>query len=198
MTKNIRLTIILCVSFSLILLGAFMYRLTKPRILSDAEMREYGAMVLSTPRRFSDFSLVDHQGGDFTKAQLLGKWTLVFFGFTHCPDICPTTLATLNKVIAPMDDAEKDKIQVVLLSVDPERDTTEKLAAYVPYFNKDFIGVTGNPFQILSLATQLNTVFNKVPLPNGSDGNDYTMDHSGNIVILNPKGDYHGFFQAAF
>ena len=194
MTKNIRLTVILCVSFSLVLLGGFMYRLTKPRILSDAEMREYGAMMLSTPRRFSDFSLVDHRGDEFTRARLTDKWTLVFFGFTHCPDICPTTLATLNKVISPMDQAEKDAIQVILLSVDPERDTPEKLAAYVPYFNKDFIGVTGNPFQILSLATQLNTVFSKVPLK----GDDYTMDHSGNIVVINPKGDYHGFFRPPF
>lgn len=198
MTRNIRLTIILCVSFSLVLLGGFMYRLTKPRILSDAEMREYGAMMLSTPRRFSDFSLLDHRGNEFTKARLMDKWTLIFFGFTHCPDICPTTLATLNKVITPLKEEEKANLQVILLSVDPERDTPGKLAAYVPYFNPDFIGVTGNPYEILNLATQLNAVFSKVPLKAEGEGNDYTVDHSGNIAVINPMGDYHGFFRPPF
>ncbi len=194
MKKNIILTVVVCVAFTLVVLGGFMYRLSQPRILNEWEMREYGAMMLDTPRRFSDFELVDHRGEPFTEANLEGQWTLVFFGFTHCPDICPTTLATLNKVIAPLDDSLKEQVQVVMLSVDPERDTVAKLARYVPFFNPDFVGVTGNPHQILSLATQLSVVYNKVPL----EGDDYTVDHSGNIVLINPVGDYHGFFRPPF
>src|SRR5690606_14799261 len=146
------------------------------------------------PRRFSDFQLVTHSGEAFTKSSLEGKWTLIFFGFSHCPDICPTTLATLNRLVAALKDSEKKDIQVVMLTVDPERDTPEKLAQYVPYFNKDFIGVTGNQYQILNVATQLSVVYTKAPLK----GDDYTMDHSSNVVIINPKGDYHGFFRPPF
>ena len=171
-----------------------MYRLSQPRILNQYEMREYGAMMLDVPRRFSDFELVSHRNTTFTKADLEGKWTLVFFGFTHCPDVCPTTLAILNKVYEPLSDKEKEKIQVLLLSVDPERDTAPKLAEYVTYFNPAFTGLTGNPHQIFSLATQLGVVYSKVPL----DGDDYTVDHSGNVVLINPMGDYHGFFRPPF
>lgn len=194
MNKKIALTVVLCVAFSLVVLAGFMHRLSKPRILHDHEMREYGAMMLEVPRRFSEFELSSHRGGTFTKADLVGKWTLIFFGFTHCPDICPSTLATLNKVVNAMTEKEKQEVQVVLLSVDPERDTVAKLAEYVPYFNPNFIGLTGNPHQIFSLATQMGVVYSKVPL----EGDDYTVDHSGNVVLINPMGDYHGFFRPPF
>lgn len=192
--RKILLTVVLCVSFAILVVAGFTHRLTKPRLLTDYEMREYGGMMLETPRKFSEFELLDHKGKPFTQANLQGKWTLVFFGFTHCPDICPTTMATLNKVIEPLKDGEKEKVQVVLLSVDPERDTVEKLAQYVPYFNPGFIGLTGNPFQVLNLATQLGVAYTKVPL----EGDDYTVDHSGNIVLINPRGHYHGFFRPPF
>ncbi|MCK9502710.1 MAG: SCO family protein [Porticoccaceae bacterium] len=192
--KKILITVVLCASFAALVLVGFAHRLTKPRILTDHELRQYGAMMLSTPRKFSDFEFSDHRGNRFTQQNLLGKWTLIFFGFSHCPDICPTTLAELNKVIAPLKDKEKENIQVVMLSVDPERDTVEKLGQYMPYFNEDFIGLTGDPFQLLSVATQLGVVYTRVPLADG----DYTVDHSGNIVIINPRGHYHGFFRPPF
>ncbi len=192
--KKILLTVVLCLAFVAVLLAGFMYRLSQPRILSDAEMREYGAMIHKTPRRFSEFQLVNHRGEPFTPEDLEGQWTLIFFGFTNCPDICPATLATLDKVVTPLGEGEREDLQVVMLSVDPARDTPEKLSDYVTYFNEDFVGVTGDRYEILNLATQLSVVYNKVPLDNG----DYTMDHSGNIVIINPRGDYHGFFRPPF
>lgn len=194
MNRNIKLTVVLCVIFAVAVLGGFMHRLSQPRILNEYEMREYGAMMLETPRIFSDFELIDQRGETFAKADLTGKWTLIFFGFTHCPDICPATMAMLNKVIQPLTDKEKQNIQVVLLSVDPERDTPQKLADYVTYFNPGFTGLTGDPYQILSLTAQLGVVYTKVPLDEG----DYTVDHSGNIVVINPMGDYHGFFRPPF
>lgn len=194
MKKRIYLTVVLCLCFVVILLAGFMHRLSKPRILNEYELREYGAMMLEVPRRFSEFQLLDHRGEPFDNEDFKGKWSLIFFGFTHCPDICPTTLATLNKVVTPMTEEEKENLQVVLLSVDPERDTVAKLAEYVPFFNKSFVGLTGDPYQVLNLATQLGVVYNKVPL----EGEDYTMDHSGNIVLINPRGDYHGVFRPPF
>ena len=194
MNKRVLLTVAVCVSFAVLVVAGFTYRLSQPRILTDYEMRGYGAMMLETPRRFSSFELTDHRGQPFTPENLEGKWTLIFFGFTQCPDICPTTMASLNNLVAPLTDKEKKKVQVVLLSVDPERDSVEKLAAYVPYFNPDFIGLTGSPAEILSLATQLGVIYTKVPL--GED--NYTLDHSGNIVLINPRGDYHGLFRPPF
>lgn len=189
--RGIYLTIAGVVIAVVIILGGFIYKMSQPRLLSQYELRQNGAYLLETPRRFSEFELIDHRGQPITKDTFKGKWTLIFFGFTHCPDICPTTMATAAKMYKDLGEEEQDSLQIMLLTVDPERDTQEKLAAYVPYFNPDFLGVTGNPYVILKLATELNITYTKVPLEN----DDYTVDHSGNFVIINPRGDYHGFFR---
>jgi protein SCO1/2 len=150
--------------------------------------------LLQTPRKFSEFELTDHKGQPFGMEQLKDKWSLIFFGFTHCPDICPTTMASAAKMYAGLEDNEKDQLQVILISLDPERDTTEKLAEYVPYFNPDFIGATGNKYVLLKLATELNVAFSKVEL----EGGGYTIDHSGNMILVNPYGHYYGFLKPPF
>ena len=137
--------------------------------------------------------MVDHQGRPFSLENLKGKWTLIYFGFTHCPDICPTTLAKLSQVVKQLDSDVADQTQVLMVSVDPARDTPEKLAEYVPYFHPDFVGVTGEFVQTMSLAQNVNVAFNKVMLDD-----DYTVDHTGNIVLINPYGHYHGFFRPPF
>lgn len=193
--KGIWLTVALCLVAIVVVVLALANRLHQEKKLSPAELREdYGAIVLDTPRRFSDFELRDHHGNKFDRQDLEGKWTLMFAGFTHCPDICPTTMAVLGRMADSLPEREREDVQVVLLTVDPERDTEEKLAEYVPYFHPDFVGVTGSEHQILSLATQLNVVYSQVPL--GED--DYTVDHTTHIVLINPRGDYHGYFRAPF
>lgn len=189
--RNIWITVAACVLFAGLMIAGLAYKQLQPRHLSPQEMFELGAVVLQQPRRFSDFELVDHKGESFVREDLIGKWTLLFPAFTLCPDICPTTLATLNRLYTALDEDEQRVLQVVLLTIDPERDTPELLDAYVPYFNPEFSGLTGSPAQILNLATQLNVVYSKVPL--GDD--NYTMDHSSNVVIINPRGDYHGYFR---
>ena len=156
------------------------------------QLRVNGAIVLNTPRIFSDFDLVDHRGDMFTKARLTDKWSMIFFGFTNCPDVCPTTLATLNDTYSKLKDAEKENLQIIMITLDAERDSVAKLAEYMPYFNADFIGVTGNKHLIRRLTAEINVAYNKVPL----EGQDYTVDHSSQIVLVKPKGDYHGFFKA--
>ncbi len=188
---GVRLTVVAVLIAVTVILSGFVYKMTQPRVLNQYELRDNGAYLLGTPRRFSDFELVDHHGNRVTKEAFQDKWTLIFFGFTHCPDICPTTMATASKMYRALQPEEQQDLQIVLLSVDPERDTPEKLATYVPYFHEDFTGITGNPFVILKLATELNIAYVKVPLEDGS----YTVDHSGNLVIINPRGDYHGFFR---
>ena len=189
---GVRNTVIIILAFILLVVWGFVWRINQPVIMSNEELRINGAVVLNTPRIFSDFELVDHRGEVFNQEQLQDVWTIVFFGFTHCPDICPTTLAILNDTYSKLKDRERERMQIVMISIDPERDTVEKLAEYVPYFNNEFIGVTGNKHLIKRLTAELNVAYNKVPL----DSDDYTVDHSSQLVLINPKGHYHGFFKA--
>mgnify|MGYP003334875119 CR=1 FL=1 len=188
---GIRNTIIVLLAFIILVVWGFVWRINQPVIMSHEELRINGAVVLNTPRIFSDFELTDHKGNLFNQERLQDVWTIVFFGFTHCPDICPTTLSILNDTYSKLKDREKERMQIVMISVDPERDSVEKLAEYVPFFNDEFIGVTGNKHLIRRLTAELNVAYNKVPL----DASDYTVDHSTQLVLINPKGHYHGFFK---
>ena len=190
--NRIRMTIAVLIAFILLVIYGFSWRMSQPVIMSKEELQINGAIVLDKPRIFSDFELQDHRGQVFNKAKMQGIWTIVFFGFTHCPDICPTTLAMLNDTYSKLKDSEKERLQVVMISLDSERDTVEKLAEYVPYFNPEFTGVTGNKHLIRRLTAELNVAYNQVPL---SD-DDYTVDHSTQLILVNPMGDYHGFFKA--
>jgi protein SCO1/2 len=132
---------------------------------------------LPAPRALASFSLVDQSGAAATLETLRGQPTLLFFGFTHCPDVCPTTLAL---VAAARRKAALDGLRVVLVSVDPERDTPERLGAYVRAFDPHFRALTGPADEIAGLARQLGVAAARVPLPGG----DYTVDHSAALLWL--------------
>ena len=186
------MTIAILIAFILLVVYGFSWRMNQPVIMSKEQLQINGAIVLDKPRIFSDFELEDHRGEVFNLDRMKGIWTIVFFGFTHCPDICPTTLAMLNETYSKLKPSEKELLQVVMISLDPERDTVEKLAEYVPYFNPEFTGVTGNKHLIRRLTAELNVAYNQVPL----NGDDYTVDHSTQLILVNPMGHYHGFFKA--
>ncbi|ACR11746.1 ggdef [Teredinibacter turnerae T7901] len=191
--RRIRQTVVyLLLLMALMVLGVF-YRITQPRILSSHELRANGAILFDHPRIIEDFRLQDEKGQAFTQAELTGHWTLLFLGFTHCPDICPTTLAKLAEVHKNLQPEIAAQTRVVLLSVDPARDTPVKLAEYVHYFNPEFIGLTGDFRQIMTLTQNLNGVFQKVV-----QGDDYTVDHTANLILINPEGHYQGFIQPPF
>lgn len=191
--RGIKLTIAVIIAFITLVMIGFINKITTPRMLNAVELRVNGAFVFDNPRMFKPFSLLDHKGQGFKPASLEGKWSLVFFGFTNCPDICPTTMATLAKLVKNLDEELLAETQVVLVSVDPARDTKDVLAKYVPYFNPDFIGVTGDFIEIKRLANQLNVAFAKV-VTNQETG-DYTVDHGATVALINPRGHYHGFFK---
>ncbi len=193
---RVRLTVVVCLLFITVVLLGFINKITTPRLLNEVELRVNGAIEFPQPRIFDDFSLTDHRGRPFTLEDFKGKWSLVFFGFSHCPDVCPTGLASLNNLMKNIDPDVAAQTQVVMVTLDPARDTPEKLAAYVPYFNRDFIGLSGDFLTIKRLANQLNVAFAKVTTD--ADSGDYTVDHSGNIVLVNPYGHYHGFFKPPF
>ena len=190
--RGVRWTVFGVLLFMLVVVVSFIHRVGEPRLMSLAETRANGLFLFDTPRDPGAFSLMDHHGKPFTRGALTNRWTLIFFGFTHCPDICPTTLAELAELKAQLVDTEANDLQVVMLTVDPARDTPARLADYVPYFHPDFLGVTGEFADILSVAQRLNAPFRKVSEPNGG----YQMEHSANVMLMNPRGDYHGFFRA--
>lgn len=191
-SRGIRLTVLALLVFITVVIAGFVHRINQPRVMTVTEMKINGLYLHEMPRNFGEIRLLDHHSQAFTRARLQGKWTLVFFGFTYCPDVCPTTMTFLNELVTQLEGTEAEDTQVVMVTVDPARDTVEQLASYVPYFNPGFIGVTGEFLDIHRFATALNTPFRKVP---GQDEN-YQVDHSANVVLINPRGDYHGFFKA--
>lgn len=186
--RGIVRTVIVLLAIIAVFLAMFIHKLTSPRVLSHQELSANGTVVFDKPRIIKEFSLVDQTGDEFDLESLRGKWTVMFFGFTTCPDICPTTLAELSRWYKTLNDDIRDQTQVVLMTVDPARDTPEALRQYMTSFDERFTAVTGEFLTIRSLTDQLNVAFNKVPL--GDD--DYTVDHSGHLVLINPYGHYHG------
>ncbi|MGD8175265.1 SCO family protein [Marinimicrobium sp. ARAG 43.8] len=188
--RGVRRTVAVLVVAVLVVMGLQVYKVTRDPPLDREALREAGTMVFEQPRRISAFELVDHRGQPFTQNNLQEHWTLAFFGFTHCPDICPMAMADLSRMMEQLPPALAKQTQVLLVTLDPARDTPEVLAEYVPYFHDDFIGVTGEFLTIKRFANQVNVAFAKV-----TQGNDYTVDHSGHVVLFNPRGDYHAFFR---
>lgn len=190
--RGIWLTVAVLLLFMAAVLAGFLYKLGQPRVITDSELRLNGAIKLERPRILDNFELLADSGEAFYTESLAGRWTLVFFGFTHCPDICPTTLATLNSFYQTLDAESRANTDILLVSVDPKRDKPEQLRDYVRYFNPDFRGITGEYLSLKRFANQLNVPFNKVLL---EDGN-YTVDHGSQVVLINPRGHYHAFFKA--
>ncbi|MDR3427382.1 SCO family protein [Silvimonas sp.] len=129
-----------------------------------------------------DFTLVDHHGKARRLADFNGKVVALFFGYTHCPDVCPTTMAEYAAVMKTLG-SKASQVQVLFVSLDPERDTPALLAQYVPAFNPGFIGMTGTPQQVADVAARYKVVYQK----QGS-GADYTLDHSAGSYLLDRKG----------
>ncbi len=188
--RGITYTVVAIAVFVVVVMGLFLNKITTPRVLSPIELRVNGTFVFDQPRIFKDFSLLDHQGEPFSLENFKGKWSLVFFGFTACPDVCPATLSMMKQVKSQLDDDIEEQVQFVLVSVDPARDTVEQLSQYMPYFDPEFIGLTGEFLEIKRLANQMNMAFVKVP-----QGESYTIDHTANIALVNPYGHYHGFIK---
>ena len=144
---------------------------------------------LMQPRAVSDFDLVDSTGRRFTN--LGGKPSLVFFGFTHCPDVCPTTLAKLAQVKKL---AAIPGLQVLFVTVDPQRDTPAAVGTYAHAFDPDFIGLTGDPHAIEKMTAAFGVAALRVDLPGG----DYTMDHSAAVFLVDVRARIVGIFTPPF
>jgi len=161
------------------------------RVTTPAEPQY--AFVLPEPSALPEFSLLDQTGAVVSADTFRGQWDLVFFGFTNCPDICPTTLQTLASARAKLVAAEATTLpRIVLVSVDPERDTPALLGQYVDYFGDDNLAVTGDLEEVRKLADGLGIYFEKAP---NEDGN-YGVDHSAAVLVIDPNGEFSALFSA--
>lgn len=153
------------------------------------------ALFYQQSREIKPFEMTDHQGQVFNNQTLVGKWSWVFFGYTSCPDICPTTLQELNFSYTEMQ-AISPQVQVLLITVDPARDTQEKLAQYINYFHKDFIALRAPHDVLFPFARNLGLMY-AITDPQSGEGEtaNYLVDHSASIVLINPAGNIAAIFK---
>jgi len=159
------------------------------RLSAPAEPK--AALVLPRSNALPEFELLDALGNTVSRETFLDQWSLVFFGFTHCPDICPLTLQTLATAQRELAAAGQQPLpQIVLISVDPERDTPQLIGQYVAHFGDGNLGVTGSLDELKKLTSALGIYYQKQP----GDGESYAVDHSAAVLLINPNGEFHALF----
>ena len=192
-TKSHRYTLLLLLAGTLaVILGVQAYL----GISRQSQSRpDIPGLLWPNPKPIAPFSLTDQRGQPFDLDRLKGHWTFLFFGYTHCPDVCPMTLSVLASVAKQFSrsPAEAENVQFAFVTVDPARDTREHMAAYLPYFNKDFLGVSGPDDKLAGLTRQLGIVYlRSEPEADGS----YLVDHTASILLVGPEGHLIALFSA--
>ncbi|HZJ94146.1 MAG TPA: SCO family protein [Thiopseudomonas sp.] len=168
------------------------YLTVDDRSFSQAAVHDAGIIRLPSSRALPALQLTSTRNTVQDTQALTGQWSLVFFGYTFCPDICPTTLAELRKLNKLLPEDIKSNLQILMVSVDPQRDTVDQLQQYLQYFDPSFIGLTGELSDIQTLSNALSIPF----IPGDTSQPHYTVDHSGNLAIIQPDGRQFGFVRA--
>ena len=193
MKSNFTWTIASCVVVMLVAVSLYVNKMTTKVHLSSEQLKDMGLYLIEPPRNLGSFNLMDSTGKEFLPQDFEGKWNMLFFGFTFCPDICPITMSMLSRIEKGLDIENQEKVRIFLVTVDPDRDSPDQLKVYLENFSENFIGLTGGLDQIYNFATRVNAPFN--PIKNNKESN-YTVDHTGSIILINPEGNYAGFFRA--
>ena len=193
MKSNFTWTIASCVVVMLVAVSLYVNKMTTKVHLSSEQLKDMGLYLIEPPRNLGSFNLMDSGGKEFLPKDFEGKWNMLFFGFTFCPDICPITMSMLSRIEKGLDIENQEKIRIFLVTVDPDRDSPDQLKVYLENFSENFIGLTGGLDQIYNFATRVNAPFS--PISNSKDPH-YTVDHTGSIILINPEGNYAGFFRA--
>lgn len=190
---RIQTTVFILVALIALVIGLTVYRVldSEPQV-DPTRMLDAGIILLPQSRTVPALSLINQEGEAVQVDELKGKWTLLFFGYTFCPDICPATLAELRQLRNELPEALRERMQPVLVSVDPHRDTPEQLKQYLGFFGAGFIGLTGPLEDIQTLANGVGIPF----IPGDTSRENYTVDHSGNLVLIGPDGRQRGFIRA--
>jgi len=173
-------------ALALALLLSFLF--TRYSAYRTVQQDFYGQALVPANPAF-DFHLVDQDGKPFHLGQMRGKAVLFSFGFTHCPNVCPTTLSDLAKIYQALPDKDREKVQVLFISVDPNRDKPETMKNYVPYFNSSFLGLTGTDTQVAAAAKAYGAYYDVVH-DSGEDPSVYTVNHSALTYLIGPDGKW--------
>nr|WP_178114053.1 SCO family protein [Pseudomonas sp. SST3] len=158
----------------------------------NALLDEANLLLLPRERQLPNVELVNEQGEVTSTDALRGRWHLLFFGFTACPDVCPTTLSDMRRLFGQLPQEARDQLQLVLVSADPARDTPEALRTYLGYYRAGFKGLTGDMAQLQKLSRALGLPF----VPAMETEGEYSVSHSGNLAIIGPDGSLRGHIRA--
>lgn len=188
--SGIRLTVLLLLAFAALITGVFVYQhLHAPKKI---EVSQFNGTYLQKPRELAEFNLTGTDDTAFNAKSLKGQWTMLFFGFTNCDSICPTTMAELAKMYALLQHKHVQPLpHIVMVSVDPDRDSISTLKHYVHAFNPDFYGARGDEEVIKKLTGEMGIAYAKQMTDNAGH---YDMQHSGTIMLINPQGQLTAFF----
>lgn len=189
--SGVQKTVLVSVAAIALVLGLTVNKVLRPAPLNEAELTEAGVYLFDTPRPIPDVRLTSSTGESWGKADLQDQWNLLFFGYTFCPDICPTTMAELRQLTLDLPEPDRERLQVTMISVDPNRDTPAQLNSYLNFFDAGFDGATGEPDELARLAQALSVAYIE---PDTSTDN-YLVDHSGQVVMVDPAGRYVGFIR---
>jgi protein SCO1 len=156
--------------------------------LKHLDASQLTGTVLDKPKPIKNFSLKKTDGTLLTTQSFMGHWTLLFFGFTRCGYVCPTSLGALKNTYEALQKSTAPKPQIIFVSIDPERDDLARIHRYVTSFNKDFMGATGSKTELNALTSQLGILYMKVVQPRSKKSDNYDIDHSGSILLVDPEG----------
>ncbi len=200
MNKNIKISLALIILFMVSVLSLFINKLTTPRYLSETELRVNGYYQFPNPREFSNFQILTSNNLMLEKDIFKGKWTLVYFGYTRCSAECPVAMSLIRTLYSTLESKgfNLDDKQVLLFTIDPENDTPNDVDKYAKAFNESFIGARGDRPMLLSMATQLNVMVVEPPKNMHVNHMEHLENHSNNILLINPDGQYVGFFRPPF
>jgi protein SCO1 len=173
------------IAIGLALLASFLF--TRYFAYRTVQVNYYGQVLVPAKEAFN-FHLVDQDGKAFQLNQVRGKAVLFSFGFTHCPNVCPTTLSDLAKVYQALPAKDREKVQVLFVSIDPQRDTPETMKTYVPYFNDSFIGLTGTEASLAEAAKAYGAFYEIIHDAGNPDA--YTVNHSALTYLITPDGKW--------
>jgi protein SCO1 len=158
----------------------------------DALLDEANVLLLPRERVIPPLTLIDQDGQPFDTRSLQGRWHILFFGFTACPDICPTTLSDMRRLFGQLPSDTRERLQLVLITADPARDTPQQLKTYLDYYRAGFSGLTGEMEQLQQLSRALGLPF----VPANETQGDYSVSHSGNLALVGPDGTLRGHVRA--
>ena len=193
--RGIRYTIIALVAFMALVTGLFVSQYAQKGPKIDPET--FHGTWLQHPRAINEFHLTGTDGSIFDNQSLKGQWTFMFFGFTNCGYLCPTTMAELGKTYRLLVDKKVQPLpKVVMISIDPSRDTLQKMNSYVHAFDKHFYGARGSSSVVQKMTKEMGVVYTRVAAPQGQDKGNYDIQHSGAVMVFNPKGELNAFFTA--